>query len=128
MKKLTIILTILLFISCSSNNDDGDDYGNSSNSGQESNSSDSSSSVINLSWTNGTTHNTTIKVGQTIKWTWGGGYHNLRSKSGGNEDFDSGYSGSTGFTFSYTFNSVGTTNYVCDPHESSMYGTVTVTE
>lgn len=129
MKKFKYIFIILLTISCSSGYDDDENsYGNSTNYGQNSNNSNSSESVVNLSWTNGSTHNTTIKVGQTIKWTWGGGYHNLRTKSGSTENFDSGYSGTMGFTFSHTFNSVGTTNYVCDPHASSMYGTVTVTE
>ena len=69
----------------------------------------------------------TIGVGDTVIWTWGGGTHNLRS-TGGVETFNSGYSSTYGFTFSHTFTVVGTTTYVCDPHESHMYGTVTVIE
>ncbi len=81
----------------------------------------------NLAWHSGTSYDTTIQVGQTITWTWGGGTHNLVS-TGGVETFDSGYSSAYGFSFSHTFTVVGTTNYVCDPHESHMYGTVTVIE
>ena len=45
----------------------------------------------------------------------------------GVESFDSGFSSQTGFTFSHTFTIVGTTNYVCTPHASDMYGQVNVT-
>ena len=55
-----------------------------------------------------------------------GGNHNLVSVSGA-ESLDSGYNNSTGFTYSYTFNAIGETNYVCTPHANSMYGTITVT-
>ena len=72
-------------------------------------------------------HMNNYTVGETITWTWGGGTHNLRT-TGGVEMFDSGYSSTYGFTFSHTFTVVGTTTYVCDPHESHMYGIVTVIE
>jgi len=66
-----------------------------------------------------------IELGDTVEWTWvGGGYHNLVSTSG-MESFNSGY-GDAGKTFSYTFNSEGSTNYVCTPHSGNMYGTVNV--
>ena len=68
----------------------------------------------------------TIEIGDTVEWTWTGGNHNLVSVSGA-ESLDSGYSNSTGFTYSYTFNAIGETNYVCTPHANSMYGTITVT-
>jgi hypothetical protein len=80
-----------------------------------------------LAWANdGTCANQqiTIEVGDTVNWTWGAGTHNLRATSG-IETFDSGYTVSS---FSYTFNQVGSTDYVCDPHASNMYGTVTVAE
>ena len=81
----------------------------------------------NLAWHSGTAYETEIIIGETITWTWGGGTHNLKS-TGGVEDFDSGYSSLYGFTFSYIFNNLGTTTYVCDPYESHMYGSVTVIE
>ena len=66
-----------------------------------------------------------IELGDTVEWTWvGSGNHNLISTSG-IESFDSGY-GVAGKTFSYTFNSEGSTNYVCTPHSTNMYGTVNV--
>jgi len=80
-----------------------------------------------LAWANdGTCANQqiTIEVGDTVNWTWGAGTHNLRATSG-TETFDSDYTVSS---FSYTFNQVGSTDYVCDPHASNMYGTVTVVE
>ena len=80
-----------------------------------------------LAWANdGTCANQqiTIEVGDTVNWTWGAGTHNLRATSG-TETFDSGYTVSS---FSYTFNQVGSTDYVCDPHATNMYGTVTVEE
>ena len=69
----------------------------------------------------------TIEVGDTVEWTWGTGTHNLIATSG-TETFDSGYHGGPGYVFSYTFNQVGATNYVCSPHAGNMYGTITVAE
>ena len=66
-----------------------------------------------------------ISVGDTVEWTWGAGTHNLVSTSGV-ETFDSGYHGGPGYVFSYTFNQVGATSYVCSPHAGNMYGTITV--
>ena len=69
----------------------------------------------------------TIDVGDTVRWTWGNGLHNIRAVSG-TESFDSGFFSGPGHTFSYTFNQVGETNYVCNPHAANMYGTVTVVD
>ena len=85
--------------------------------------------TYNLDWANdGSSNNQqiTIDVGDTIIWTWGSGTHNLRATSG-TESFDSGYFTGAGNTFTYTFNQVGSTDYVCDPHAGNMNGTVTVT-
>ena len=68
----------------------------------------------------------TIEVGDTVEWTWGSGTHNLVTTSG-TETIDSGYHG-VGYVFSYTFNEVGATDYVCSPHAGNMYGTITVEE
>ena len=89
----------------------------------------SAQTTHNLGWANdGSSDNQqiTIDVGDTIIWTWGAGTHNLRATSG-TESFDSGYFTGAGNTFTYTFNQVGSTNYVCDPHAGNMNGTVTVT-
>ncbi len=67
-----------------------------------------------------------IEVGDTVSWTWVGGFHNLRSTNVV-ETFDSGFSSSVRFQFSRTFNNVGSTNFTCDPH-ASMYGIFTATQ
>ena len=117
LKKFKILLFVvfIIFQACSKDSidDENENYNNDSD--------------YNLSWQSGTSYDTTIQVGETITWTWGGGTHNLRS-TGGVETFDSGYSSTYGFTFSHTFTVVGITTYVCDPHESHMYGIVTVIE
>ena len=60
-----------------------------------------------LNWGyNSTNQEITIEIGDTVEWTWTGGNHNLISVSGA-ESLDSGYSNSTGFTYSYTFNAIG---------------------
>ena len=89
----------------------------------------SAQTTHNLNWANdGSSNNQqiTIDVGDTIIWTWGSGTHNLRATSG-TESFDSGYFTGAGNTFTYTFNQVGSTDYVCDPHDGNMNGTVNVT-
>lgn len=89
----------------------------------------SAQTTHNLGWANDGSSDSqqiTIEVGDTIIWTWGSGTHNLRATSG-TEPFDSGYFTGAGNTFTYTFNQVGSTDYVCDPHAGNMNGTVTVT-
>ena len=82
-----------------------------------------------LSWANGggsVNQSLTIDVGDTVRWTWGAGTHNLRSISG-IENFDSGYSAAAGNVFSYTSNQPGATSYQCDPRASNVNGTINVT-
>ncbi|WP_452223403.1 T9SS type A sorting domain-containing protein [Lacinutrix chionoecetis] len=69
----------------------------------------------------------TIAPGDTVVWNWyGDGSHNVVSIAGGTETFNSGGTiNSTTHTFSYTFNTVGTTSFRCSPH-ASMNGTITV--
>lgn len=122
MKKIKILLIAVLFVACSDSSDDG--YGSNNNYNNDNN--NNSTNTVNLSWTMGTNYVTNIKVGQTITWTWAGGNHNLVSTSGV-ETFDSGYHSQTGYKFSHTFSSVGTTYYECTPHSGSMYGQVNVT-
>ena len=122
MKKVIFVISILsliIYISCSKETYDSENNKSSSSSNDSSN--------IKLMWGNNTSYETTINVGQTITWVWGSGRHNLRSTSGV-ETLDSGYSSKRGFEFSHTFNNVGTTNYICDPHKSHMYGKVIVEE
>ena len=67
----------------------------------------------------------TIEIGDTVKWVWNSGGHNVVSNSG--ESFNSGgFQGTpSGTTFSLSFISTGTSDYVCSPH-AGMKGTITV--
>lgn len=71
----------------------------------------------------------TIKVGQTVRWTWEGGTHNVVSgqtcaDSDGN--FRSG-SPQGGGTFDHTFAVAGTFPYHCEVHcDMGMTGTIIV--
>lgn len=90
--------------------------------------------TINLNWGFASNPNAsgannssiTIEVGDTVLWTWvGAGNHNVVSESSANETFDSGSTQPAGFTFSYTFQSVGENPYRCTPH-AQMNGVITV--
>ena len=86
----------------------------------------------NLNWANDGSSDSqqiTIEQGDTIIWTWGSGTHNLRATSGTesfDEDIESDFSNVVGNVFSYTFNTVGSTDFECSPHPNNMYGTITV--
>jgi|TARA_Y100000385_G_scaffold176975_1_gene182955 plastocyanin len=68
-----------------------------------------------------------IQVGDTVRWSWGSGTHNLRTTSGV-EEFESGYHSSTGYQFMHEFTEIGSTEFVFDPHPGSMFGRITVSE
>jgi plastocyanin len=71
----------------------------------------------------------TVKVGQTVRWTWQGGTHNVVSgadcvtadgviKSGAPQ---------AGGTFDWKADKAGVVNYHCEPHcGTGMVGTITV--
>ena len=68
----------------------------------------------------------TIEVGDTVTWNWySGGSHNVKSNESSNEIFESAFF-TQGGTFSHTFTSTGTNDYVCSPHADNMFGTITV--
>ena len=58
-----------------------------------------------------------IKVGQTVRWTWGGGSHDVVSGTSCTDDgkFKSGAPMSGG-TFEHKFETAGTYPYFCTPH------------
>jgi len=72
----------------------------------------------------------TIKVGDTVKWTWESSFHSSTSGTPGHPDgmWDSGILNS-GATFSFTFTTAGTFAYFCTVHGSccTMIGSITVT-
>jgi plastocyanin len=59
-----------------------------------------------------------IKVGQTVRWTWGGGTHNVVSGSDCNTEDGNFKSGAPqgGGTFDKKFEKAGTFPYHCQPH------------
>jgi plastocyanin len=66
----------------------------------------------------------TVPQGTQITWTnTGAAIHTVTSQSGA---FDSGFL-TSGQTFSFTFTSPGTFDYICQVHPNAMSGTVTVT-
>ena len=68
----------------------------------------------------------TIEIGDTVIWNWySSGSHNVDSAASAIETFESSYFGNGG-TFSYTFTSIGSNDYVCTPHSGDMFGTITV--
>lgn len=69
----------------------------------------------------------TIEVGDTVIWTWDtNGNHNVDSQIGSAENFNSGSPTGAPNTFSVTFTVEGTNDYVCNPHDTFMFGTITV--
>ena len=52
----------------------------------------------------------------------------IQDEEPGVESFDSGYHSSSGYQFMYEFTEIGSTEYVCDPHPNSMFGSITVSE
>lgn len=59
-----------------------------------------------------------IKVGQTVRWTWAGGSHNVVSGADCNTEDGNFTSGApmAGGTFDHKFEKAGTFPYYCSPH------------
>jgi plastocyanin len=84
------------------------------------------------------TNQTTIHVGDTVKWVWMASYHSTTSGicTGGGPGYAAKSCDADGkwesniqnmsATFSKTFNTAGTYKYFCDVHLDSMIGTVVV--
>lgn len=71
-----------------------------------------------------------VKVGQTVRWTWQSGSHDVKSGTSCTADgtFDSGDPQVSG-VFERKFEAAGTFPYFCTPHcQMGMTGTVVVTE
>jgi plastocyanin len=69
----------------------------------------------------------TIEVGDTVRWEFvESGTHNVVSKPGSQESFNSGARQGAGFVFEHTFTQVGSNPYECTPHPNSMFGVITV--
>jgi plastocyanin len=71
----------------------------------------------------------TIKVGQTVRWVWAGGSHNVVSGAACDAPDDNFRSGAPreGGTFERLFEVAGTFPYYCEPHcDMGMKGQVVV--
>jgi plastocyanin len=72
----------------------------------------------------------TVKVGDTVTWTWAGGTHDV--VSGANCASDGAWSSTlqstSGSKFTHTFDTAGSFEYFCTPHcvSSAMKGTIVV--
>lgn len=74
--------------------------------------------------------NLTIEVGDIVEWTCTQGSHNVNGTTAtfpsNPESFGNSVAPAT-WTYPYTFNTVGTYDYQCDPHQAlGMIGTITV--
>ncbi|MES3517027.1 MAG: DUF4399 domain-containing protein [Natronomonas sp.] len=70
----------------------------------------------------------TVDAGDTVEFVWGGGGHNinvLEQPADGNWEGVESLQGE-GFSHTHTFEAAGQYDYRCDPHRSSMQGTVVV--
>lgn len=65
----------------------------------------------------------TVTVGATMTWFWVGGTHSVQSNGG--SSFTSSAIQSSG-NYVFTFNAIGSYNYICAVHGASMSGTVVV--
>ncbi len=83
--------------------------------------------TFDINWTVGAgPADVTLQQGDTVRWTWGDGLqHSVTSLPGGAESFDSGLMTGMGTEYSFTFTVVGSTDYQCDVHPATMFGTVT---
>jgi plastocyanin len=74
-----------------------------------------------------------IGTGDTVRWEWENGGHNVKADTTPDGSDWSGTPGSdlysSGHTYSYTFETPGEYSYYCDPHRGSgMTGSFTVTQ
>ena len=73
----------------------------------------------------------TVKVGDTVTWTWAGGNHDVVSGANCTNDnvfTRSALQSTNGATFTHTFTKAGSFEYFCEPHcvSAGMKGTVVV--
>ena len=72
-----------------------------------------------INWTFGSNVSLSIKKGDSVKWTWTGGPHNVAGSS---------TSGSprSGGTYTRKFTSAGTFKFYCKPHAAIMKASIRV--
>jgi plastocyanin len=134
MKKLGIVLAALVVASvaaCSSTTSPtptGTSGGTSGTTGDAA----AAANTVTVGGTSNTFSPSTlsIKVGDTVTWTWAGGAHTVTSGTGCTSDGMFGTDGiqsAVGSTFTHTFATAGTFAYFCVPHcASGMKGSIVV--
>lgn len=121
LRSVTLALGALALVACSSDN----------TTPSPSSSSGGTAAAATVKLTAGNQFspgNVTVKVGETVKWVWEGGRHNVVSGTSCSPDgkFNSG-APVTGGSFEFKFTTAGSYPYYCDPHCSGgMVGTVVV--
>jgi plastocyanin len=70
----------------------------------------------------------TIEPGDSVKWIWADGMSHSVTSTGGTETFDSGILTGMGTEFTFTFNTEGSTGYLCEVHPATMGGVISVQE
>lgn len=79
-----------------------------------------------LSWSEPTTHSSTVDAGDTISWVWGDALPHTVQTVAGPASFNSTLLTGQGTAFSFTFGTPGTYTYNCLVHPATMTGTVVV--
>ena len=74
-----------------------------------------------INWTFGSNVSLSIKKGDSVKWTWTGGPHNVYRSSSARSG-----SAKSGGTYTVKFTSAGTFKYICQPHAAIMKATIKV--
>ncbi len=111
------VLSVAIIPACSSEDTDGGGDGNADD-------------VVNVQVTSNqfTPASVKVKVGQTVRWTWAGGIHDVVSGTSCQDDgkFKSG-APMGGGTYEKKFDTAGTFPYFCTPHcQMGMKGEVIV--
>ena len=127
MKHVVSGLALALVTACSSS----DSSTSSSSSGTSGTTPAANAVTVTVSSNKFTPASISVKVGDTVTWTWAGGNHDV--VSGANCTDDKVFTRSTlqsanGATFTHTFDKAGTFEYFCTPHcvSAGMKGTVVV--
>ncbi|MCF6351322.1 MAG: plastocyanin/azurin family copper-binding protein, partial [Flavobacteriaceae bacterium] len=84
---------------------------------------------LDWSTSSGPSLDLTIELGDTVRWTWADSLPHDVASTGGDDSFNSGaIQTGVGETFSYTFEILGATDYICNVHPTTMGGTITVVD
>jgi plastocyanin len=139
MKKLGIVLTALVVATvaaCSSTTSPTPSGTSGATSGGTSGTTGDAAAAANTITVGGTSNafspsTLSVKVGDTVTWTWAGGAHTVTSGAACKTDGMFGTDGiqsAVGSTFTHTFATAGTFEYFCEPHCASagMKGTIVV--